>query len=77
MVDKTYSHTFNPLDSDYSHFTDETEAQKGSVTLINLTCVVSDKVAVLIHCCLLFTRAAVPESVLTGCSSTVSCIFSL
>lgn len=62
MVDKTYSHTFNPL-SDYSHFTDETEVQKCSVTLLNLTCVVSDKVVVLIHCSLLLTRAAVPESV--------------
>lgn len=77
MVDKTYSHTFNPLDGDYSHFTDETEVQKCSVTLLNLTWVVSDKVVVLIHCSLLLTRAAVPESVLTGCSSTISCIFSL
>lgn len=31
--------------------------------------------AILIHCSLLFTRAAVPESVLTGYSSTFSIHF--
>ena len=77
MVNKTHSLTFNLFRRcDYSHFIDEeTEAQKHSVTLFNFTRIVSGKVAILIHCSLLFTRAAVPESVLTGYSSTFSMYF--